>query len=41
MRQPNLTIKQLALIGASTWALLKRDMAIMYECRQQFKEEIS
>ena len=41
MRQPNPTIKQLALIGASTWALLKRDMAIMYECRQQFEEEIS
>ena len=41
MRQPNPTIKQLALIGASTWALLKRDMAIMYECRQQFKEKIS
>ena len=41
MRQPNPTIKQLALMGASTWALLKRDMAIMYECRQQFKEEIS
>ena len=32
MRQPNYTRKQLALIGASTWALLKRDMAIMYEC---------
>ena len=32
MRQPNPTIKQLALIGANTWALLKRDMAIMYEC---------
>ena len=32
MRQPNPTIKQLTLIGASTWALLKRDMAIMYEC---------
>ena len=41
MRQPNPTIKQLALIGASTWALLKRDMAIMCECRQQFKMEIS
>ena len=41
MRQPNPTIKQLALIGASTWALLKRDMEIMYECQQQFKEEIS
>ena len=32
MQQPNLTIKQLKLIEASTWALLKRDMAIMYEC---------
>ena len=41
MRQPNHTRKQLALIGASTWAFLKRDMAIMYECRQQFKEEIA
>ena len=41
MRQPNHTRKQLALIGASTWALLKRDMAIMYECRRQFKEEIA
>ena len=41
MRQPNKTIKQLALIGASTWALLKRDVAIMYDCRQQFREEIS
>ena len=41
IQQPNQTIKQLALIGASTWALLKRDMAIMCECRQQFKEEIS
>ena len=37
MGQPNPTRKQLALIGASTWALLKRDMAIMYE----FKKEIS
>ena len=41
MRQPNPTRKQLALIGASTWALLKRDMAIMCKCRQQFKEEIA
>ena len=32
IQQPNQTIKQLALIGTSTWALLKRDMAIMYEC---------
>ena len=41
MRQPNPTRKQLALIGAHTWALLKRDMAIMYKCGQQFKEEIA
>ena len=34
MQQLNTTIKQLALIGASTWALLKRDMAIMCECQQ-------
>ena len=33
MQAPNLTIRQLAIIGASTWALLKRDMAIMWECR--------
>ena len=32
MQQPNSTIKQLALIGASTWALLKKDMAIICEC---------
>ena len=32
VRQPNKTKKQLALIRASTWALLKKDMAIMYEC---------
>ena len=38
MQEPNLTVRQLAIIGASTWALLKRDMAIMWECRQQFKE---
>ena len=41
MQAPNLTIRQLAIIGASTWALLKRDMAIMWECRQQFKKEIA
>ena len=41
MRKANLTIRQLAIIGASTWALLKRDAAIMFECRQQFKEEIA
>ena len=29
------------MIGASTWALLKRDAAIMSECRQEFKEEIA
>ena len=40
MKKPDLTIRQLAIIGASTWALLKRDAAIMYVCRQQFKEEI-
>ena len=40
MWEPNLTIRQLAIIGASTWVLLKRDAAIMFECRQQFKEEI-
>ena len=37
----DLTIRQLAIIGASTWALLKRDAAIMWECRQQFKKEIA
>ena len=31
----DLTIRQLAIIGASTWALLERDTAIMWECRQQ------
>ena len=41
MQQPYPTIKQLVLIGASTWALLKRDMAIMCKCQQQFKKEIS
>ena len=41
MQVPILTIRQLAIIGASTWALLKRDMAIMWECRQHFKEEIA
>ena len=35
MQEPNLTVRQLAIIG------LKRDMAIMWECRQQFKEEIA
>ena len=37
----HLTIRQLAIIGASTWAMFKRDMAIMWECRQQFKKEIA
>ena len=41
MQKPNLTVRQLAIVAASTWALLKRDMAIMWECRQQFKEEIA
>ena len=41
MQKPNLTIRQLAIIGASTWTLLKRDAAIMSECRQEFKEEIA
>ena len=41
MQAPNLTIRQLAITGASTWALLKRDIAIMWECRQQFKKEIA
>ena len=41
MQKPDLTVRQLAIIGASTWALFKRDMAIMWECRQQFKEEIA
>ena len=41
IQKPNLTIRQLAIIGASTWALLKRDAAIMRECRQQFKKEIA
>ena len=41
MQAPNLTIRQLAIMGASTWALLKRDMAIMWECRQQFKKDIA
>ena len=41
MQAPNLTIRQLAIIGASTWTLLKRDIAIMWECRQQFKKEIA
>ena len=36
MQKPDLPVRQLAIIGASTWALLKRDMAIMWECRQQF-----
>ena len=35
IKKPNLTIRQLA------WALLKRDAAIMWECRQQFKKEIA
>ena len=41
IQKPNLTIRQLAIIGASTWALLKRDAAIMSESRQEFKEEIA
>ena len=41
IQKPNFTIRQLAIIGASTWALLKRDAAIMSECRQEFKEEIA
>ena len=41
IQKTDLTIRQLAIIGASTWALLKRDVAIMSECRQEFKEEIA
>ena len=41
IQKPNLTIRQLAITGASTWTLLKRDVAIMSECRQAFKEEIA
>ena len=41
IQKPNLTIRQLAIIGASTWALLKRDTAIMSESRQEFEEEIA
>ena len=41
MQKSGLTIRQLAIIGASTWALLKRDAAIMWECRQHFKKEIA
>ena len=41
IQEPGLTIRQLAIIGASTWALLKRGAAIMSECRQEFKEEIA
>ena len=41
IQKPDLTIRQLAIIEASTWTLLKRDAAIMSECRQEFKEEIA
>ena len=41
MQKPNLTVRQLAIVGASTCSLLKRDMATMWECRQQLKEEIA
>ena len=41
IQKPGLTIRQLAIRGASTWALLKRDAAIMSECRQEFKEKIA
>ena len=41
IQKPGLTIRKLAIIGASTWALLKRDAAIMSECRHEFKEEIA
>ena len=41
IQKPDLTIRQLAVIGASTWALLKRDAAIMSKCRQAFKEDIA
>ena len=41
IQKPDLTIRQLAIIGASTWVLLKKDVPIMSECRQEFKEEIA
>ena len=40
-KNPNLTKRQLAIIGECMWALLKRDAEIMSECWKQFKNSHS
>ena len=41
MEVKDLTIRELAIIGNSTWALLKRDAKIIMQCRKEYQQEIA